>query len=64
MKLFFTAVQIMTLCVLVAFSGSAAAQQAYPNKPIRVIVPYPPGGTIDPLARLIVPKLAESWGSS
>src|SRR5258706_4633130 len=35
--------------------------QTYPSKPIRVIVPYPPGGTSDILARLIGAKLTESW---
>jgi tripartite-type tricarboxylate transporter receptor subunit TctC len=47
---------------LTAFAGAGAAQQAYPNKPIRFIVPYPPGGSNDLLARLIGPKLTESWG--
>ena len=44
------------------FAGLAGAQQAYPSKPIRIISPYPPGGTTDILARLIGPKLTEAWG--
>jgi tripartite-type tricarboxylate transporter receptor subunit TctC len=44
---------------LVAFASSACAQ-GYPNKPIRLIVPYPAGGTTDILAREIGQKLAES----
>ena len=36
--------------------------QTYPNKPIRLIVPYPPGGGLTPTARLIGQKLTESWG--
>jgi len=36
--------------------------QAYPNKPIRIIVPYAAGGTSDILARQIGPKLSEAWG--
>jgi len=39
-----------------------AVAQAYPAKVIRVIVPYPPGGTSDILTRLLGGKLAEAWG--
>ena len=39
-----------------------AVAQAYPAKVIRVIVPYPPGGTSDILTRLLGAKLAEAWG--
>ncbi len=38
--------------------------QSYPVRPIRIIVPFPPGGTSDILARLIGPKLTEKWGQS
>ena len=40
----------------------AAAQQTYPNKPIRFIVHFPPGGGADIAARVIAQKLTESWG--
>ena len=40
----------------------AAAQQSWPNKPIRFVVPYQPGGIIDAAARIIAPKLTEAWG--
>ncbi len=39
----------------------AATTDSYPARPIRVIIPYPPGGTSDILARLIGGKLTESW---
>src|SRR4029079_945091 len=39
-----------------------AGAQAYPAKPIRVIVPFPPGGTSDILTRLVGAELTKSWG--
>ena len=42
--------------------SSGGSGQAYPNKPIRLISPYAPGGGSDTLARIIGPKLTESWG--
>jgi tripartite-type tricarboxylate transporter receptor subunit TctC len=42
--------------------AQAALGQAYPNKPIRLIVPYAAGGTSDILARQAGPKLTEAWG--
>ena len=47
-----------------AFFGSpaiAATADAYPSRPIRIVIPYPPGGTSDILARLIGTKITESW---
>jgi tripartite-type tricarboxylate transporter receptor subunit TctC len=38
------------------------ARADYPDRPIRIIVPYTPGGTVDVLARMIGPKLTEAWG--
>ena len=49
-------------CLLVAFAGSSAAQQGFPSKPIRFIIPYPPGGGTTVVAHLISPKLTELWG--
>ena len=47
------------LLTLVAF---ASHSQTWPNKPVKFMVPYPPGGTVDPLARLLGGKLQESLG--
>lgn len=42
--------------------GSSAAQTTYPEKPIRVVVPFPPGSQPDTVARLLGQKFAEAWG--
>ncbi len=47
---------------LLLTASSVQAQQKYPSKPIRFIVPYPPGGSTDYTAREIAPRLAELWG--
>src|SRR5919106_7032251 len=44
-----------------ASTFAATTQQSYPSRPIRIVIPYPPGGTSDILARLIGNKLTESW---
>ena len=45
----------------VAFSAAVLAQ-AYPNKPVTIVVPFPPGGSTDQMARAIAPKLQSQWG--
>ena len=47
---------------LAAQFATPAVAQPYPAKPIRVIVPFPPGGTSDILTRLVGAKMTEAWG--
>ena len=58
------AIDKITIALYAAASLVAlpAVAQTYPSKPIRVIVPFPPGGTSDILTRLIGAKLTENWG--
>src|SRR4051812_22651897 len=52
----------MLVLAMPAVNGYAATAQAFPNKKVRMIVPFPPGGTNDIFGRLVADKLAETWG--
>ena len=54
----------LLFALLMSAGSPAPAQQAYPTRAIRFIVPFPPGGSTDPMARLAANKLADRWGQS
>jgi tripartite-type tricarboxylate transporter receptor subunit TctC len=56
--------KILAAGALVAFGCSGFAQQSYPAKAIRLIVPYPPGGGTTIVAHLLSQRMNESWGQS
>src|SRR5918994_5199485 len=52
---------VMVSLVLLLFAGSAFSQD-YPNRAVRLLVGFAPGGGMDTIARIIAPKLADSLG--
>ena len=52
------------LALMAAASFTASAQQAWPTKPVRIVVPFAAGGTTDILARAIAPELTRAFGQS
>jgi tripartite-type tricarboxylate transporter receptor subunit TctC len=53
--------EFMAMAALLLACGAATAQ-GFPNKPVKIVVPYPPGGGNDIMARFVQPKLQEQWG--
>jgi len=53
--------RIAAIALLGAVFAASAVAQSYPVKPVRIVVPYPPGGGNDLLARMTAQKLGEKW---
>ncbi len=53
---------LLLLCISIFSSASFA--QGYPNKPIKLIVPFAPGGPIDQTARIVSQKMSDMWGQT
>ena len=54
--------RILFVAALLAFASTAYAQQTYPNRPLRMIVPWPPGQATDLVGRVMAQKLSEVLG--
>src|SRR5580692_6300936 len=54
--------RIFVAAATVPFAGRAGAQTAWPDRPVRVMVPYPPAGGADTTARIVYSRLSEQLG--
>ncbi len=52
----------LAACMATALAAGAQTPPAFPGKPIRILVPFAPGGSLDPVARLVGEKFTQAWG--
>ena len=52
----------LLVCPAGAALAPAAHAQAFPSKPVKLVIPFPPGGSLDNVGRLLAQKISESWG--
>src|SRR5437879_11336974 len=62
MKALVFRIAALVALALCAAGPQAAFAQSWPAKPVKFVVPYPPGGSTDPMARMIGAKLSDSLG--
>ena len=62
MKRWLIGLSVVAIGLTGALANQDAAAQAYPSKPIKIIVPFPPGGPTDVFARVVGQQLNEAWG--
>ena len=53
---------VYVIALLLVAAASSASAQTYPDRPVRILVPYSPGGITDIAARVVGAKLSEYWG--
>jgi tripartite-type tricarboxylate transporter receptor subunit TctC len=53
---------VRTLVTLAVLAGANVSAQTFPTRPVSIVVPYPPGGATDVIARLIAQRLSVAWG--
>jgi tripartite-type tricarboxylate transporter receptor subunit TctC len=54
----------VVFAAMLAAGAAAVAQDAYPSKPVHILVPYPPGGGVDIVTRLLGDELSKKWGQT
>jgi tripartite-type tricarboxylate transporter receptor subunit TctC len=58
----FAAAAALLAAAPLAHQAFAQGAAGFPNRPVRMVVPYPPGGSVDPVARMLADKLSALWG--
>ena len=58
----FKLLQQSTICFLIVIFHCTSSAQSFPNKPIHIVIGFPPGGAIDTLGRVLAPKISKELG--
>jgi tripartite-type tricarboxylate transporter receptor subunit TctC len=62
MSLMIRGIAATLACVSALASAAPACAQSYPNKPVHVVIAFPPGSSTDVVARLVAAMLSDVWG--